>query len=259
MAARALAEVLSDFAEGADVLSAKPARDFEPLNGVDVKPGPAEFIQWPVVPANDGEPHSAEIGQPIETIDDYHATLLDLQGLSSDDQPDVKEPTGADAIDPADAITDDVPEPESDQAAEEIARIRAEHAAELDQLRQEFTDRQMTEMAERLSEAENTLMQQFETGVAKSLAEIFGDRIADESLTMLCKWLKARLSQPGMMQVEISGPKELNRKLIGMLGDNSDKYRITESETVDVQIDVDGEVLSTRLGEWKKMVEGCLH
>lgn len=257
MTARALAEVLSDFSGNAESSSSGPASVFIPLKNSEAEPGPAEFVQWPVAAVNQNEVQSEGLSEIVERDDGYQIPFSDAPEVHPDRSAVLAETSATDQHEPSEA-PDDLLESASDHAEQEIARIRADHAAELEKVRQECADRQLAELAERFTEAEAKLLRQLETGVAKTLADLLGDRIADESLSMVCKWLKARIEQPGLQQVEISGPNELNLKLMRMLGESTDQYKITENESPDIQIDVDGEVLSTRLGEWKKMVEGCL-
>ncbi|MEX0346156.1 MAG: hypothetical protein AB3N20_14625 [Rhizobiaceae bacterium] len=257
MTSRALAEVLSDFAGNAESSSDGPDTKFIPLKNSDAEPDPAEFVQWPVAAVNQNELQSDELFDTLAQDDGHQTPRPNMAEVYSDQSAVLAETSATEQLEPS-KETDDQPDITSNHAEQEIARIREEHAAELEQVRQECADQQLAEFAERFAEAEARLLRQLETGVAKTLADLLGERIAEESLTMVCKWLKARIEQPGLLQVEISGPTELNLKLMRMLGDGTDKYRITEKDSPDIQIDVDGEVLSTRLGEWKKMVEGCL-
>lgn len=257
MTARALAEVLSDFSGDAEILQSRPVAEFRPLNNSDEDPRLEEFVQWPVAAVNQNETQSDELIGLLEEDDDYQTDFPD----TGEDQSDASSVPAASNIsdqqEPSE-LSDDHVDASSNDADQEIARIREDHAAELEKVRRESFDQQLAELTERFADAETGLLKQLEAGVAKTLADLLGDQIAEESLTMVSKWLKARIEQPGLLQVEISGPKELNLKLMRMLGESADQYRITENESPDIQIDVDGEVLSTRLGEWRKMVEGCL-
>ncbi len=257
MTARALAEVLSDFSGNAESSLSGSAAVFIPLKHSEAEPGPAEFVQWPIAAVNQNEVQSDGLHEQLKRDDDYQTPYPETAEVYLDGSTVPAETNDTEQHGPSEE-PDNQLERSTNHAEQEIARIREEHAAELEKVRQECADRQLAEFAERFAEADAGLLRQLEMGVAKTLADLLGERIADESLTMVCKWLKARIEQPGLLQVEISGPKELNLKLMRMLGESTDRYRITENESPDIQIDVDGEVLSTRLGEWRKMVEGCL-
>lgn len=243
MASRGLSEVLSDFSAPSAVEPRKPAGVFSLLDNRAERPSPTQFVHWPVASSVDVADPSPEPAPQFLDVDFGEAPDFADNDSNSDDAQQLA--GGA----------DEHPDQLIDQ---EIVQLREAHAAELARVRDEAADRELEALSSRLTGLEDALLTRLETGVAEVLANIFGDNIADESLIMLCKWLKARLVQHGLMQVEITGPKKLTDRLKQLIGDETDRYRIVESDATDIQVEIDGEILSTRLGEWRRMVEDCL-
>ncbi len=243
MASRGLSEVLSDFTAAPAGERRQHTGAFSLLGNQADRSARAEFVQWPIgsaerirQPPDDPVPHISDIAD------------VGFPSLAEDEQTS----DGArDAVGGSDELPDRAPD-------QEIAQLREEHAAEIARIRREVADGELGALSHRLTNLECVLLEQLEASVASVLGRVFGDEIADESLIMLCKWLKARLAQPGLMQVEISGPKELTAKLMQQLDDSTDRYRIIENDSADIRVEINGEVLSTRLGEWRRMAEDCL-
>ena len=243
MASRGLSEVLSDFSAPSAVEPRKPAGAFSLLDNRAETKSPTQFVHWPVASSVDVADPSPEPAPQFLDVDDGETPVFTVDDTDSDDA--LQLAGGA----------DERPVELMDQ---EIAQLREAHAVELAMARDEAADRELDALSGRLTGLEDALLTRLETGVAEVLANVFGNKIADESLVMLCKWLKARLVQHGLMQVEITGPKQLTDKLKQLIGDETDHYRVVESDAIDIQVEIDGEVLSTRLGEWRRMVEDCL-
>lgn len=243
MSARNLAQTLPDLSD--PFVGSQPRREegFSFLGDNNPLVSSTGFAEWPVARAT---PAGAEDDAPVS---DVLAELIDEPQV-----PEIDRSTHENTDHPPLLDIDNI----SRRHADEIERLRAEHAEQIETLRQEIADREIDELSQRVSEIQDEALAQLEARVADTLGQVFGEAIAEQSIEMLCKWLKARLQQPGAVLIDLRGPSALTGKIGSKLGDAAPQIRITESESCDLYVEIDGEVLATRLGEWRMMVEDCL-
>lgn len=244
MSAHALAETLPDLSDP----SAKPDRSskttgFSLLGSASVGHAEAEFVQWPI--AERLAPEESAFPQPDSFS---HPEPVEAAPVFSEAQ---------ESEIAAGALSGDIEELQR-RHAEELANLRKEHERALEKIRVEAADQEIAEFSQRVSTVEMEVLAKLEKQVAGVLGQVFGDVIAEQSIEMLCKWLKARLQQPGAMTVELTGPQSLIDKLNNQLGEHEATVKTTESDTGDLYVEIDDEVVATRLGEWRMMVEDCL-
>lgn len=243
MSARNLAQTLPDLSDPFVGPHSRQEEGFSLLGDSNPLVSRAGFSEWPAV-----SPKAAHLGVTPSESDAVPELTVETETAEFDS------PSIEIANDPQHAVVDGIKR----QHLEEIERLRGEHAEQIESLRQEMADREIAELSLRIADIEGGALRQLEARVADALGQVFGDIIAEQSVEMLCKWLKARVQQPGAILIELKGPKALTEKVTAKLGDATEQVRITDAESLDLYVEIDGEVLATRLGEWRMMIEDCL-
>lgn len=263
-----LAEEHNPFAANADPIGADalaPASD--PLETRDDPIGPQVVLGTDadeMVPAEaDSDIQSAESGIapeiPSPPENDLDETAIDQSGIPADD------PVFAEALN-----TFGEPPSENDLAslqaeAESLQENLADpgsagaeaQSSETSQIQEAAESRIARDFATALVEAEEKMTELVCTSVAGILAGILNEELVRKSIEALAGRLREISGAGGALRIDVRGPVSLFEKLKIALGENVPELRYTEDNDPDLTIEIDSQIISSRIGEWRHSVEGC--
>lgn len=211
---------------GPDVFEADPLGSIaDPLAQDDVS------IEMPVGDGDvlaDNPMESAEMDDSIGGLSETELTSLPPDSIIPGLEPV--------EVAPVDALTGpaEIP-PEQDEVENQIAR----------------------RFAAALAEVEETLTELVCGSVAGILAGILNDELVRKSVEALASRLQEVTRSSGALQIDVKGPVSLFEKLQDALGENMPELRHTEDGSPDLVIEIDSQIVSSRIGEWRQSVEGC--
>lgn len=139
---------------------------------------------------------------------------------------------------------------------EEIAELKRLHQAELDAVAGSLENEAIRSLAATLARFQETLANDVVSRIAAFLQDVAGDRIKQDSLAAFCEAVKANIANGENTRIEITGSKPLLDELKAGLTDAETIITFAEAETEDLTASVDDQVIVTRIGEWRRMLEG---
>lgn len=263
-----LAEEHDPFAADADPLGADAlAPASVPLETEDDPIGPQAVMNTDademVLAEADSDilPAESAIAPEIPSLpeNDPDGTTIDQGGISTDD------PVFAEALN-----TFGEPSSENDLASlqAEAERLKENPAdpgltgaeaqlSEILQNQEAAESRIAQDFATALVEAEEKMTELVCTSVAGTLAGILNDELVRKSVEALAGRLREISGAEGALRIDVRGSVSLFEKLKVALGENVPELRYTEDNDPDLTIEIDSQIISSRIGEWRQSVEGC--
>lgn len=207
-------------------------------------------------------PDGPELPQELPSLpeEDPVDPLMRQDGVPADD------PVLAEAMDTfGEPQSEDIPQsvavetesPPLDIAETDSTDVGARSAEAL-HLQEEAESRIAGNFAAALSGAEEKLTELVCGSVAGVLAGIVNDELVRRSIEALAGRLQGIAGAGGALRIDVKGPVSLFEKLKAALGEDVPEFRYTEDDTPDLTIEVDSQIVSSRIGEWRQSVEGCL-
>ncbi len=108
-----------------------------------------------------------------------------------------------------------------------------------------------------LAEAEDKLTELVCSSVAGILANILNDELVRKSVEALAGRVREVTGPGGALRIDVRGPGSLYEKLKDALGENAPELCHTEDNSPDLVIEIDSQIVSSRIGEWRQSVEEC--
>lgn len=132
----------------------------------------------------------------------------------------------------------------------EIATLMSVHAGEVDQMRADF-ERTVAERIEaRLTDAAERLAADMASELATLMMPLVDDAVTRRSVDALAVTVRELVLKSGALDIVCRGPERLGRMLKDTLSDPSLKIRHAETEDIDLVVEIDRSIVSTRLAEW---------
>lgn len=163
-----------------------------------------------------------------------------------------------DAVDPQ-ALIDDAYRRGREAAYEETramhaAALQAErerHAAEIAEVRRFYEEKQAGEIADAISELRRDLARVVSEDVGAVLIPFLDDELRERAMDRLSSLLAEAVADGEIGTVRVRGPRELYEALQARVGESDLHSRYTESEEIDLAVEIDGTLFATRLGDWR--------
>jgi len=131
---------------------------------------------------------------------------------------------------------------------------RDKHAAELAALRAELGGRAGDMIALRLAEIEAVLIQTTTAATARILAGMASDDLQRRSIDALSRAISDAIRDTDAVKIRVSGPLSLYEALRQAIGPRANGFDFRETAGFDLSVEIDGNLLETRLGEWASVV-----
>lgn len=138
---------------------------------------------------------------------------------------------------------------------EELARLRAEHAAELERARQAWADQIAAALAAQLQPALDAIGNQIADTVGRLLRPFLEGELRDAASRALIEQIAPLLSGADGALVRIAGPRELIETLRRVFPPER-AASFEESEAAEVTILVGETMIETRIGAWIARLHG---
>lgn len=139
--------------------------------------------------------------------------------------------------------------------AEALAGERERHAAELESLRAEFTAKQAANLAAAIELLGQTVADRVAHDVADILSPVLDAHLTDIALKNLAALIAETVRERDAVHIAVTGPRALFDMLSERLGERAGNIAFTEGDMPGITADIDGQVLASRLGEWRSALE----
>lgn len=131
-----------------------------------------------------------------------------------------------------------------------LAERRAAHAAEIEQLMQQFGRDAGTTVADRMAAAEQELTNLVTGSVARLVSHLLGEDLLKRSITALADTVNGALRDREGVRVRVSGPPGMFESFKAALSESEIDIEFREAPGFDLTVDIDGTLFETRLSQW---------
>ncbi|MEP1206288.1 MAG: hypothetical protein ABJM29_17035 [Rhizobiaceae bacterium] len=258
---------LPDFSRGE---SSRPprGRDFEPLFGEsnedqiwvdETKIQPAATTADTAAAAA-ADTTSAELVQSSamdDPLDDLAQLASELDQLQSVEPAQIIE---AEPTQQTQSTQPTQPAPSDAQVdADELQQLRDQHAEELQRLSALHNE----EVLQQLQNLQSGLVEQvgdrLELILAQSLQQLLQDRLAGESIDQLVGEIVKNIRRDGIDRIKLSGPEALTTAVTEALADHGDcQIDVQQCDSTDIVVQLNEQILSTRISDWTRKIEKAL-
>ena len=142
--------------------------------------------------------------------------------------------------------------------AEHAASMEAQqerHTAELVALRADYEQAQAERIAVALGELRREVTHVVTNEVAGALAPFLDEELRTRAVDRLAVLVAEAVGEDGAGNVRVSGPRTLFEALEARSGADGPKWRFSESDEVDLTVEIDGTLFATRLGDWRNALK----
>ncbi|MEO9615937.1 MAG: hypothetical protein ABJG86_14085 [Nitratireductor sp.] len=166
------------------------------------------------------------------------------------DQPDI-DALVAEAVDDAvrKAVADTTARLQADHAAA-LEAERDRHAAEVAALQAGIGEQLGTAIRDRFEATEKRLLDLTAEVVSRVLGPVLAEDLQHRSVARLAEIISAAIRDTETAKIRVHGPMSLYQALETALGEQAALLEFTESNGLDLSVDLDGSVYETRLSEW---------
>jgi hypothetical protein len=188
-------------------------------------------------------PHFA----PFEQIVDEAPNALGPHDLSvREDEPLVGVPQA----------TEPIGDHEADASHERQLRALEEvHQAALAELEHRYSVELISKLTSQIELKGAQIADEFGGRLSRLLAPVLFDHARKASLAALTRDLQRILASSEVNRIKLSGPREMMAQVQVELGEQASRFLIEETDTVDVTVRIDSEVLATRLSVWSAVLK----
>jgi hypothetical protein len=131
-----------------------------------------------------------------------------------------------------------------------LQELEESHQAALAQLEQTYATGMLQRVTAQLEEMGGKLAQETGDQLARLLAPLLRDHARKASMAALTRDLQRILSSNDVTKLRMSGPQLLIKKVQESLGESASRIDMLETDTIDVTVEIDGEILATKLSGW---------
>ncbi|MEQ8448956.1 MAG: hypothetical protein RIB97_04645 [Nitratireductor sp.] len=188
---------------------------------------------------------------PFEaSMPDFDLPLVMRPAAPEPDMPDI-DALVAEAVDDAvrKAVADTTARLQADHAAA-LEAERDRHAAEVAALQAGIGEQLGTAIRDRFEAAEKRLLDLTAEVVSRVLGPVLAEDLQHRSVARLAEIISAAIRDTETAKIRVHGPMSLYQALETALGDQAALLEFTESNGLDLSVDLDGSVYETRLSEW---------
>jgi hypothetical protein len=142
---------------------------------------------------------------------------------------------------------------------EERLRVLEEtHQAALAQLERKYTVELAGKLTSKIELQGVEMADEIGSRLARLLAPILFDHARTASLAALTRDLQRILVAGEAHRIVMSGPRKMVMQVQAELGEQASRLQIEETDTVDVTVRLDSEILATRLSAWSAVLKDVL-
>lgn len=187
---------------------------------------------------------------------------MDFDGGSFDFEPSFEAPPPVDVeAERAEAFAEGKTEGEAEarQAFEaELVQIKAEHARDLEALREELERNALDRIEARFRDLRDHLAYTLEERTAAALVPVLQEALAMKAVAELADMIRESLAVQEVTRLTVHGSRAMFDKLAEALGPDGPELRHVETDDLDISVDIQEAVLVTRLSAWAGSVKKVL-
>jgi hypothetical protein len=136
-----------------------------------------------------------------------------------------------------------------------LREIDQSHQAALAQLEKKYAVELLQKMSSQIESLGSDLGRQIGGQLARLLAPVLMDHARKSSMAALTRDLQRILSSPDIAKLKLSGPAELLNQVQEALGESASRLQIFHNGSPDVTVQIDSEVLATKLSGWAAVLK----
>ncbi len=220
---------LPDFSKGEDHIRPR-GQEFKPLFGQ-----PADQQIWV---------DQSDI-QPVNEDDDLARLASELDQLQGGPalQEEVSEPAIVLVEDQVDGLDD----------------LRVQHAAELEQMEAAHNNEIMSQLQDLQSGLIDQVADKLEFMLVQSLEQLLQQRLSSASIEQLVSDIKHAIKTEAIDRIKLSGPANLTNAVSTALAGGTCQIDVEQSDSTDLVVRLNEQILSTRIGDWAKKIDKALN
>ena len=140
----------------------------------------------------------------------------------------------------------------------EIDALTSQHAAELLAVKAELEALAARSIPEAVAARSDEIARLIAGDVEAVLAPLIDEAVRARIISGLADEIRDILALETASRIQVSGPEALVSALRDALGSNADKLDINETNTIDLEVEVDRTRFASRLSEWTKALSEAL-
>jgi hypothetical protein len=129
------------------------------------------------------------------------------------------------------------------------------HQATLAELEKKYAVELLRKLTSHIESLGSDLGREIGTQLTRLLAPVLVDHARKSSMAALTRDLQRILSSADVAKLTLSGPPELVKQVRDALGEDASRLEICQNETADVTVQINSEVLATRLSGWAAVLK----
>ena len=140
----------------------------------------------------------------------------------------------------------------------ELEELKLAHANELGSMLQNFGTSAGEAIATRMAEMESRIGEQSAAAATRILGAFLSEELQKRSLESLAQSIRTAVTDREAVRIEVRGPQSLFATLSEALGDRAGEFDFIEAPGFDLVVNIDGNLLETRLSEWAAVLSDIL-
>ncbi len=129
------------------------------------------------------------------------------------------------------------------------------HQTELVQLEKKYAVELLQKLSSQIEALGGDLGRDIGARLTRLLAPVLMDHARKSSMAALTRDLQRILSSSDIAKLTLSGPAELLDKVQEALGDSASRLQVCQNDAADVTVQIDREVLATKLSGWAAVLK----
>jgi hypothetical protein len=140
----------------------------------------------------------------------------------------------------------------------DIQEMEERHRQELEEQQSRLTQNMSQGFADAVCAIEKRVSDELMTRLASLLAPLLTEHAQRTSVAAVVEELRSLVLSGKMTSVKMSGPASMVSKIKEAMGGAGDRITIGEERSPDVVVEVDSQIISTRLAEWSESLRAAL-
>jgi hypothetical protein len=113
-------------------------------------------------------------------------------------------------------------------------------------------------IAEKFAEMENRIGELVTAATARILGGLLSEDVERRSLEELARIVRDAVGDRDAVRVQVRGPQSMFEALSAAVADRAKNLDFTEASGFDLSVEIDGNIIETRLSEWSAAISGIL-
>ncbi|MGR6466777.1 hypothetical protein [Rhizobium sp. PAMB 3182] len=133
---------------------------------------------------------------------------------------------------------------------EEREALLATHQAEMAALQERLHGEMASLLLAKIEQAAGEIAAVLSDQLASVIAPLLSEAVTTAGVSELSEMIRAAIADGEFGRITVKGPASLLERITTELGDKAEKIHLVEDQSLDLKVDIDGSLMTTKLEAW---------